>query len=172
MGTEMRTQIIAGLRDFVTTNGDDQLRAHYSLYSEILQQWQALNRFSLPWANELSQRMVTAYWQGMAKWYDRFSQEKDKIRHAEMMPSQPMQDFYVTLVAGLADEVVAKLPEPMKDKDGVVHLNDFPLLLNYELCRFRELEIYRLTPVDCLMLVEYWKAIDKMVKICDGDEVK
>lgn len=167
MGAETRTQIITGLADFVKENREDQLGAHASLYNEILYQWRALNGFSVAWVNQDSQQLADTYWTQMAKWYDRFVKEQGRIINSEVMPTDEMWLFYVDMIEELADGVVANLPAPAQTT--VTHLNDFALLINYELRRFRQLDLYKMTPIDCMLLIEYWKAINVMVKTYDKD---
>lgn len=158
MGAQTRTQIITGLKQFVEDQREDQLGEYRSLYYALYRQWDELDRIPV----DQHKQMAALYWQQMEAWYDRFLKEKERISRREIMPSSDAMGMYLTIVDDMMDAVMAKLPE---QKNGpVIYLNDFVLMLDKQLDRFSRLDLEWLTPIDCIMLMEYWRGINIIVE--------
>lgn len=172
MNRQEQTEIINDLAAFVKQHREDQFGDHESLYMEMLKQWQQLSRPNMKAATQENQELYDRYWDAMGKWHQRFVKEKARIVDPEPFAAEPiagslLQDNYEDLIEDLSAEIVADLPRPAAAP--VIAINDFARLLNIQLLEMRELYTDVLTPIDFILLMEYWRMVDQVVQ---GREVE
>lgn len=168
MNRQEQTNIINDLATFVKDHREDQFGDHESLYYEMLKQWRALSRFEMAKADPASRELADRYWTAMGQWHQRFVAEQDRIVNPTPMPSRSLQDHYEALIAELADGIITDLPTPQSQ--AVIRIDDFARRLNLQLTVMEDLYTDVLTPIDLLLLVEYWRMVDQAVQAKEGNE--
>ena len=168
MNRQEQTNIINDLATFVRDHREDQFGDHESLYYEMLKQWRQLSRFSMDGADPASRDLADRYWAAMGRWYRRFVAEQDRVVNPTPMPTVTLQEQYEALVAELADGIIDDLPRPAAAP--VIRIDDFARRLNLQLQEMVDLYTDVLTPIDLLLLVEYWRMVDQAVQAKEGNE--
>ena len=157
-------QLITGLGEFVTTNREEELGPHQSLYVEIWNQWKAMNEYPMSWADERSQKLARKYWQGMNHWYKLFAKSQDEIMKLDLAPTFAAASFYVQLTNQYAADIKKQLP-PVEMSQRVVKINDFSFGLRQQLEEFGKLQISYFTMIDYQLLIEYWHELAGLVGV-------
>lgn len=168
MNRQEQTNIINDLATFVKDHREDQFGDHESLYYEMLKQWRALSRFDMAKADPASRELADRYWAAMGQWHQRFVAEQDRVVNPTPMPTVTLQEQYEALVAELADGIITDLPTPQSQ--AVIRIDDFARRLNLQLTVMEDLYTDVLTPIDLLLLVEYWRMVDQAVQAKKGNE--
>lgn len=168
MNRQEQTNIINDLATFVKDHREDQFDDHESFYYELLKQWRELSRFSMDGADPASRDLYDRYWAAMGQWHQRFVAEQDRIVNPTPMPGPTLQEEYEALIAELVDEIIGDLPRPVSA--AVIRIDDFARRLNLQLQEMVDLYTDVLTPIDLLLLVEYWRMVDQAVQAKEGDE--
>ena len=168
MNRQEQTNIINDLAAFVKDHREDQFGEHESLYYEILKQWRQLSRFDMDNADPASRELADHYWTAMGEWHQRFTEARGRISDPAPMPSIDLQEYYEALIAELADDVIANLP-PLRSS-SVIRINDFARRLNLQLGAMEDLYTDMMLPIDLILLVEYWRLINRVVHSQEGEE--
>lgn len=154
MREHAETRIIGGLAMFVRTNREDQLGDHQSLYMEILKQWRQVSAFAIAADTPANRQLYVDYWRAMNRWYTRFTGEVARITEPATFSSPVLQDYYHSLITELATTITGQL----------VPTDGFARLLSGQLREMQRLELFGLTPIDCQLLLEYWRQLAAIIK--------
>lgn len=157
-------QLITGLGEFVTTNREEELGPHQSLYVELWYQWKAMNDYPMSWADERSQKLAQQYWQGMNHWYKLFVKSQDEIMKLDLAPTAAYANFYIDLAEEYVAAIKKRLPKGEMGQP-VVRINDFPFRLQQQLLEFGQLELQYFTKIDFQLLIEYWHELAGLVGV-------
>lgn len=156
-------ELINALGEFVKINREDQLGPYQSLYVEIWHQWQALDRYSMEWADEFSQVLSQKYWQAMDRWYQSFNQVRHQVMKPALAPSTEVSDFYLQVASQYAGDVQAKLPV-VTYHQSVSKINDFSFRLHQQWEELAKLDTAVLTMLDLQLLIEYWHVLANVTR--------
>lgn len=155
-----RQTIIDDLAAFVTTNREDQLDPHESLYVEMLQQWRQLAKVT--GMKPANQELADRYWAAMEAWHQRFNEQRSQITEPAAFPTYDLANYYHQLITELATAVMNDLPRPASTP--VIQLNDFGRQLSLQMRGLTQLDLDMLAPLDCALLLEYWRLMNQVVK--------
>lgn len=148
--------LIAGLQSYVSTNREEALGPHQSLYAELLHQWQMMDRCSRYWTSGDNRRQATRYWRGMAEWYQHFLDARERVLAAETaIDDVAVDEFYGELLADYSAAVIDQLPQ-VDFSQPVIQVNDFATRLFYQLEKVQQLDLTVFTMMDYQLLVDYW----------------
>lgn len=162
MNAKQPNQLIAALSDFVKVSHADAFAVHESLYLDMLRQWEALNRYSMTWADPASKALADRYWQGMSTWFDKFDQQRAAIMEPAAFGRPELFDLMDQAVNQVATDVITMVPTDGANQP-VVKINDFAFRLHTQLVDFNQLDRQLLTPVDFELLLEYWRELYQVV---------
>lgn len=154
-------ELVNALGEFVKANREDQLGPHQSLYAEIWRQWQALDKYSMDWADGVSQDLSQRYWRAMGQWYQSFNRVRRQVMEPALAPSAEVAAFYLRVVRRYANDVQGKLPVAT-NQQPVAKINDFAFRLRQQLVELEQLDTAVLTMLDIQLLIEYWHMLAKV----------